>query len=211
MREIKIMSDLKSESVVKYFESWVEEDIGLTSDSLPQISKKLYMKMELCSGSLREVIISLKKFKNIYRIFHYFISCELFRELTQCVKYLHSINIIHRDLKPENVLITDGRDGIFLKLCDFNLAKALGIEDETDTKSKKEQKANISLKHTKTTGTVYYIAPEIKTGIYGEKSDIYGLALIVTEIFSFEDNVKEITRLMKKNMYLLIYWDSIFI
>ena len=113
---------------------------------------------------------------------------------------MHSIKIIHRDLKPENVLISDGKDGIFLKLCDFNLAKALGIEDKSEEPQQQEQQDNISNEYTRTTGTMYYKAPEIKSGNYGNKSDIYGLALIVTEIFCFKDDVKTISQLMKKNM-----------
>ncbi|CAG2169677.1 unnamed protein product [Oppiella nova] len=39
--------------------------------------------------------------------YEYFISCEIFREILECVQYLHESNpqIIHRDLKPDNILI----------------------------------------------------------------------------------------------------------
>jgi serine/threonine protein kinase len=40
-------------------------------------------------------------------IFEYNFSSELFKEILECVNYLHKQNIIHRDLKPENILITD--------------------------------------------------------------------------------------------------------
>ena len=155
--------------------------------------------MELCSGSLRQLIISMKKMKKVHQIYQYFISHEIFRQITEAIKYFHSNNIIDRDLKPENILTTDGSDGIFLKLCDFNLAKALGIEDQIEITNERKQE-NASIDHTRNTVTMYYKAPEIKTGIYGEKSDIYGLALIVTEIFCFEDNVERISQLLEKSM-----------
>ena len=120
-----------------------------------------------------------EKFKN----FQFFISFELFRELTKAVNYLHSQNIMHRDLNPGNVLISDGRNGVFLKLCDLGLAIPHEIE-----------------KHTAFVGTQSYMAPEVKDGEeYDLKSDIFGLALIGTEIFRFEDNVRKISRFLDRN------------
>ncbi|CAG2172220.1 unnamed protein product [Oppiella nova] len=58
-------------------------------------------------------------------LIEYFISCEIFKELLECVQYLHELNpqIIHRDLKPDNILIAENaREGRFVKLCDFGLA-----------------------------------------------------------------------------------------
>jgi serine/threonine protein kinase len=80
--------------------------------------------MEMCSKNLRDIIELTEKISDErFKTFEYFISGELFRELIECVNYLHSIPIIHRDLKLENILISDGINGRFLKLCDFGLAK----------------------------------------------------------------------------------------
>ena len=145
----------------------------------------------------------MKKTLKNYKTFRFFISCQLFKELTKAVNYLHSKNIIHRDLKPENVVTTDGSNGVFLKLCDFNIAKVLGIKDSSE-----EDQVN-SEDHpdefTRNAVTTYYIAPEVKTGTYDEKSDMFGLALIATQIFRFKHNVREISLLLKKDMYLLFY------
>ena len=91
---------------------------------------------------MTELIINFdEKFKTL----QFFTSFELFRELIKAVNYLPSKNIMHRDLNPGNVLISNGRNDVFLKLCDFGLAKPHEIE-----------------KHTAFVGTQSYMAPEVK-------------------------------------------------
>ncbi|CAG2176322.1 unnamed protein product [Oppiella nova] len=92
----------------------------------------------------------------------YFISCEIFKEILECVQYLHESKpqIIHRDLKPENILIVKNvRNGRFLKLCDFGLATVHDkrIHDRT------------SQKHTPDIGDYRYVALEILAIIHGNK------------------------------------------
>ena len=179
MREIRILSELKSDYVVQYFDSWIEASVKSN-----QIKKYLFIKLELCEQNLKEIFQYIN-FEEKFKTFQFFISFELFRELTKAVNYLHSLKtpIIHRDLKPENVLISDGRNGVFLKLCDFGYAKPLEV-----------------LKHTRMVGTDSYMAPEVKDEEeYGLKSDIFGLALIGTELFRFEDKVSKISRLLDMN------------
>ncbi len=78
----------------------------------------------------------------------YYISSELFKEILEAVNYLHSHkpSIIHRDLKPTNILITEGLNGRFVKLCDFGLATIHKFDEQT---------------HTERLGSVRYIAPEV--------------------------------------------------
>ena len=194
------MSELKKQFVVQYFDSWIEDEVDYSTEGI-KILKTLYIKMELCSGSLRKVINSLKGFKRDYKTIHFFICCEILRELTNAVNYLHSVNIIHRDLKPENVVTTDGRNGVFLKLCDFNIAKILGINDSKEPENDQEESQDHPDDLTRNRGTRYYMAPEMKTGNYGEKSDMFGLALIATEIFNFEDSVQKICPKWRRIMY----------
>ena len=173
MREIRILSELKSDLIVEYFDSWIESLVEFN-----EIRKYLFIKMELCEENLRNTIQFMKSFDGKYKTFCFFISCQLLRDLTKCVNYLHSKNIIHRDLKPENVLISNGRNGVFLKLCDFGLAKIDNMSN-----------------HTEFVGTQSYMAPEVRVGDkYDSKSDIFGLALIGTEIFNFKENTRTISR-----------------
>ena len=45
---------------------------------------------------------------------------------------------------------------------------------------------------------MYYMAPELKTGKYGTKSDIYGLGMIAAKMF-LKDEPGKIRNKMKKN------------
>ncbi|CAG2170883.1 unnamed protein product [Oppiella nova] len=167
-REIKTLLIVNSQFVVQYFDYWHEFDC-------------LYIQMELCSDSLRDILqLKLQLFNRQMGLplneYEYIISCELFRQILECVQYLHELNpqIIHRDLKPDNILVARKvRNGRFIKLADFGLAT---IHDSNIH--------NTLNKHTAQVGDLRFMAPEIMQGIkYNHKSDIYSLALIGGEIF----------------------------
>ena len=158
---------VRSEYVVQYMDAWVEKDMA-------------YIKMELCSHSLKHFII---KKQNTFKrqsaeamsLTEFFISCEIFREILESVEYLHEMNpqIIHRDLKPDNILLTHTvTNGRFFKLCDFGLAI---LHEGTGSQ------------HTGGVGTLRYMAPEVKLNAkYTTKADVYSLAVIAYELFDLK-------------------------
>ena len=85
--------------------------------------------MELCSENLQNIIqqkpeIFGRKESEPMKPIEYFISCQIFKKVLECVQYLHESNppVIHRNLKMENVLVLDiPRNGRFLKLCDIKI------------------------------------------------------------------------------------------
>ncbi|CAG2170744.1 unnamed protein product [Oppiella nova] len=98
--ELKSLVKVRSEYVVQYYNSWSD-------------GTHLYIQMEYCSQSLRNILqikpqVFGRQLGDPMNAYEYFISCEIFRELLQCVQYLHELSpqIIHRDLKPENILIS---------------------------------------------------------------------------------------------------------
>ncbi|CAG2100540.1 unnamed protein product [Medioppia subpectinata] len=114
-------------------------------------------------------------------VFEYFISCEIFKELLECVQYLHESKppVIHRDLKPDNILIDPNfRSNRFIKLCDFGLAKEIKTNEQTFTNS--------------VVGTSRYMAPEVFSGKYNHKSDIYSLYVIGEQLFNVNLQAKRI-------------------
>ncbi|CAG2108947.1 unnamed protein product [Medioppia subpectinata] len=164
LNEVKCLEKLDSKFVVKYYKSWTE-------------GKHLYIQMEYCTQTLKEILQSIRttferQSSEPMNIFEYFICCEIFRELLECVQYIHEIvpPIIHRDIKPENVLILHKHmKQPCLKIGDLGLA--------TDHKM-------TSASHTKGAGTVKYMAPEVHFSThYKPSADIYSLGLIGQELF----------------------------
>src|SRR5262245_12744538 len=92
---------------------------------------------------------------------------EIARQLCAGLAAAHDRGVLHRDLKPANVML-DG-DGQ-VRITDFGLASAVGDADAIRA------------------GTPQYMAPEQLTGHQVEaasiKTDIYGLGLVLFEIFT---------------------------
>lgn len=86
------------------------------------------------------------------------------RELFSAINHCHSQNIIHRDIKPENIMISNSGT---VRLIDFGLSKA----------SKKKNLTTIA-------GTPYYMAPEVLSGNYKEKADIWSLGVLLYTLVS---------------------------
>ena len=158
--------------MVQYYDSWIENN------------EWLYIQMELCFDNLKNIIEEKSKCferqsSEAMNSIEFYISCQLFKELLECVQYIHGLKppIIHRDLKPENILLNYmPTNGQFLKLCDFGLAK----EHEYSQMS-----------HTVGEGILYYMAPEVKTpssktSKYTTKADVFSLGRIAEKLFDFD-------------------------
>jgi len=84
---------------------------------------------------------------------------------------LHEAGIVHNDLKPENFLVSKEGE---IKICDFGHARIKGKEVMQDGKSIR--------------GNCLYRAPERwRRKLYDEKADIFGLGLMLWEIFGDRD------------------------
>ncbi|CAG2106530.1 unnamed protein product [Medioppia subpectinata] len=172
IKEVKSLAKMESEFVIKYYNSWLE-------------SNHLYIQMQFCPQSLRSLlkdkpIVFQRQPEDQMNAIEYFISCEIFRELLECVQYLHESNpvVIHRDLKPENILIDYNFSfNRFVKLCDFGLATEHNTDRQTASR----------YGHTLGVGTKTYMSPEVyHYKQYNHKTDIYSLALIAEEIYSID-------------------------
>jgi serine/threonine protein kinase len=170
LKELQIMMKIRSDYTVHYYSSWIE-NIGFYS--------KLYIQMEFYFNTLKGIMEQkLNDFKRkrfeVMNPLEYYISSELFIEILKAVSYLHKQNppIIYTDLNPTKVLITEGLNGRFVKLCDFGLT----VINECTTKT-----------HTKYESS--FVAPEVKIGRYYDmKADIFSLGVILQDVFNLDIN-----------------------
>jgi calcium-dependent protein kinase len=84
------------------------------------------------------------------------------KQMLSAVFYLHTRGICHRDLKPENFLLAFKDINSPLKMIDFGLSGRFAEDQPMSTKS----------------GTPYYVAPEVLSGSYNEKCDLWSVGVL---------------------------------
>ncbi|MCJ1421819.1 hypothetical protein MMC32_008186 [Xylographa parallela] len=132
----------------------------------------LYIQMEYCEKQTLRDLIRNDLHKNIDEYW------RLFRQILEGLAHVHSHGIIHRDLKPDNVFI-DGSNNV--RLGDFGLARP--GDYQAPSKPMSSAIANPSM--TRSIGTSFYVAPEVRSsggGHYNEKADMYSLGIILFEM-----------------------------
>ena len=96
-------------------------------------------------------------------------AASIISQVLSAIVYCHERKIVHRDLKPENILIYPAPGGqVRVKVIDFGTA-------QTFTHSSKLKA---------TTGTPYYIAPEVLMKNYDEKCDVWSVGVILYILLS---------------------------
>ena len=88
------------------------------------------------------------------------------RGIVAGLSFLHERGLVHRDLKPANIFAEGGT----VKVGDVGLSKFVS-----------ESRASA---HTRSVGTVYYMAPEVSRGRYGRGVDVYALAVMLFEMYT---------------------------
>lgn len=103
-------------------------------------------------------------------------SWRLFRQILDGLSHIHSHGIIHRDLKPDNIFIDVANNP---RIGDFGLATS----GQFMTAVRSSAAADFEGDFTRSLGTTYYVAPEMKSGFsghYNEKVDVSFTATILT-------------------------------
>ncbi|CAE8624171.1 unnamed protein product [Polarella glacialis] len=165
-REVSVLSKLKHPHLLELF--------GVC------FGNKLCVITEFCSGgSLFELL------HNCYEIeLQWSQKTKMATDVASAMHYLHTFKpqIIHRDLKSLNLLLAkpvlDSKTTPIVKVADLGLARMKDMDAEWE-------------KMTKSVGTCHWMAPEVISGRYDVKADVYSYAMCLFEIICrqvpFED------------------------
>lgn len=127
-------------------------------------NNSFFLIMEYCNGEeLYDQIIKYKHFSEEKAAY-------IMYQVLSAVFYCHNMSIIHRDLKPENILIDSSGENFSVKIIDFGTS--LTFED------------NKKIAPKKVIGSIYYVAPEVLSGKYNEKCDIWSCGVILYILLS---------------------------
>ncbi|KAJ5317869.1 hypothetical protein N7508_002377 [Penicillium antarcticum] len=132
----------------------------------------LYIQMEYCEKHTLRDLIRNGLYDDIDR------SWRLFRQILDGLSHIHSHGIIHRDLKPDNIFIDVANNP---RIGDFGLATS----GQFTTAVRSSAAADFEGDFTRSLGTTYYVAPEMKSvvlGHYNEKVDMFSLGVIFFEM-----------------------------
>mmetsp|Transcript_137992 Transcript_137992/g.440750 ORF Transcript_137992/g.440750 Transcript_137992/m.440750 type:complete len:461 (-) Transcript_137992:75-1457(-) len=143
----------------------------------------LYLVMELCTGG--DLFLKVTNYghdpdeqRNRRGLPMYLVAIYMWQMLSG-IFYLHHNGIVHRDIKLENYLLKSRREMSELKLIDFGFAC--------------EPKQGEML--TERVGSPVYLAPEVLSGKYDSKCDIYGIGIcsyfLVTARMPFDGKTNE--------------------
>ncbi|KAJ5908414.1 Serine/threonine-protein kinase GCN2 [Penicillium taxi] len=142
-----------------------------SSNSRPVLTT-LYIQMEYCEKHTLRDLIKNGLCDDIDR------SWRLFRQILDGLSHIHSHGIIHRDLKPDNIFIDVANNP---RIGDFGLATS----GHFSTAVRSSAAADLEGNFTRSLGTTYYVAPEMKSGFavqYNEKVDMFSLGVIFFEM-----------------------------
>lgn len=126
----------------------------VTLQAVYEEAECFHLVMELCSGGrLIDQMLKEGPFSEQR-------AANTLKEVMLVIKYCHDMGVVHRDIKPENILLTKSGK---LKLADFGLAMRIS------------EGQNL----TGLAGSPAYVAPEVLSGKYSEKVDIWSAGVLM--------------------------------
>uniref|UniRef100_A0A914ZLK9 Protein kinase domain-containing protein n=2 Tax=Parascaris univalens TaxID=6257 RepID=A0A914ZLK9_PARUN len=159
LKEVAVLNQLTSHSNILAFR-------GVCVDVDPSEGMwNLHILVDYCDGgSLSRLIIDKQ------RAFPWLLRCNLAKDISCAMNYVHSKNIMHRDLTSMNVLLQSvGCDGMKAVVADFGLSCRIPATGERLIQ----------------VGTPYWMAPEcLKEEYYDEKADVFSFGIIMCQMIA---------------------------
>ena len=156
-REINILIKTDHPNIIKLYDVF-------------ETNQYLYLIMEKCNGG--ELFDKIINNIGSGKMYSEKIAANLFLQIMSAVDYCHKNGICHRDLKPENILFLNegNEENNPIKVIDFGLSQIF--------KDKNKLSSPV--------GTAYYVAPEILSGEYNQKCDIWSAGVILCILLTGE-------------------------
>ena len=181
--EAIVLSKLKSRNIVKYIESFEDND-----------KNTFNIVMEYCpKGDLRKFINGYKK---LGKMINEDVIYSIILDICNGIKKIHDNNIIHRDLKPENIFI----DNVYnIKIGDLEISKQLS--------------ENTLYAKTFAGTRNYMSPEIFNNDIYNNKVDIWALGCIIYELFTLNlcfNQSNFVTKIIGGIYEKIIYQNNIF-
>ncbi|KAL2317661.1 hypothetical protein Fmac_031537 [Flemingia macrophylla] len=125
----------------------------VTLEAVYEDAESWHLVMEMCSGG--RLVDKMREGPCSEHL-----AAVILKEVMLVVKYCHDMGVVHRDIKPENILLhASGK----LKLADFGLAIRIS------------EGQNL----TGVAGSPAYVAPEVLSGRYSEKVDVWSSGVLL--------------------------------
>src|SRR5581483_2709164 len=163
-REAKLAASLSDRNIVQIFE-WGESE-------MPSGARAPWMALEWIEGPTLEADLNARRGGGGRGVAE---TLKLLAPLLEAVAHAHERHVVHRDLKPGNVMLTARG----LRLLDFGIAKMMeAAEPAAGSGNTRTRVPPLGL-------SPAYAAPEqFNYGRTGPWTDVYALALIVTEVLT---------------------------
>jgi len=161
--EVGIHASLDHPNVVRLYETFEDRH-------------QVYLIMEMCTGGeMFDEIIEQGSFTEAD-------AATCMKQIMSALYHMHTLGMAHRDLKPENFLFKEKLSKAVpisqnsIKVIDFGIAGRFEHKPS-------EQDTDVPCLRTMA-GTAYYVAPEVLTGKYSEKCDVWSSGVILYILLS---------------------------
>jgi translation initiation factor 2-alpha kinase 4 len=166
-----ISSSSESDDEIDVADFADQQDLAQRRAAKKDLSRTLYIAMELCEEQSLRTIIKQNSLTEIAEIW------RLFGQIVEGLAYIHGRGLIHRDLKPDNIFLDERKD---VKIGDFGLATRGKLESVAGKPA-----MNQATDTSRSLGTALYVAPELRSygqGAYTSKVDMYALGVTLLEM-----------------------------